>query len=61
LPPVRTSVASGVVDDQRDRVEVQELGVGAAPHTRVQGVDRRDLVGLQREVEDVEVLGDALA
>src|SRR3954465_13580313 len=33
-------------------------GVRAAAHALVQGVDRRDLLRAQREVEEVEVLGD---
>jgi hypothetical protein len=50
----------GVVDGERVGFAVQELGIGAAAHAGVQGVDRRHLVGREREVEDVEVLRDAV-
>ena len=53
-------VVLGVVDDLRVRLQAELRGVGAAAHALVERVDRRDLLGGQREVEDVEVLGDAV-
>ena len=50
----------GVVDDLRVGLHAQRLGVRAAAYALVERVDRRDLLGGQREVEDVEVLGDAV-
>src|SRR6187200_679756 len=56
----RSVAGLGVVDDLRVRVHAELLGVGPAAHAGVQGIDRRDLLGLQREVEDPEVLRDAV-
>src|SRR3954451_23516392 len=50
----------GVVDDLRIRLGAQRLGVRAAAHAGVQRVDRRHFFSGQREVEHVEVLGDAV-
>src|SRR4029079_1518632 len=50
----------GVVDDLRVRVAVELLRVWAATRDLVERVDRRDLVRGQGEVEDAEVLGDAV-
>src|SRR4051812_6478256 len=62
-PSVRYSTATsclGVVDDLRVRLRAELLGVWAAADTLVERVDRRDLLGREREVEDVEVLADAV-
>src|SRR5215207_3016321 len=50
----------GVVDDLGVGLGAELLGVRAAADALVERVDRCDLLGGQREVEDVEVLGDAV-
>src|SRR5215218_3939969 len=50
----------GVVDDLGVGLGAELLGVRAAADALVERVDRGDLLGGQREVEDVEVLGDAV-
>jgi hypothetical protein len=49
-----------VLDLERVVLGVDVLWVGAAAHAGVERVDRRDFFGRQREVEDVEVLCDAV-
>src|SRR5215218_6966547 len=50
----------GVVDDLGVGLGAELLGVRAAADPLVERVARRDLLGGQREVEDIEVLGDAV-
>jgi hypothetical protein len=49
-----------VLDLERIELRVDEFGVRTAARAGVEPVDRSDLVGRQREVEDVEVLLDAV-
>src|SRR6185312_8170529 len=51
---------SGLRDVAAEGLERDGLGLGAAALAGVQAIDGDDLVGGQLEVEDVDVLGDAL-
>jgi len=50
---------SGFVDHDVEQGVAGLVGVGAAAHAGVEGVDARQLVRGELEVEDVEVLRDA--
>src|SRR4051812_19769598 len=59
-PSGRYSIVLRLRDRHADRLERHRLGLGAAAPAGVQRVDRGELVAGQLEVEDVDVLGDAV-
>jgi hypothetical protein len=58
LPRRRQLRSAQVSDDVGVRRAVDQLRVGAATATGVQGIDCRESVSGELEIEDVEVLGD---
>src|SRR3954447_7676828 len=61
--PVRPSgrySTSGLLDLTAEGLEGDVLGLRAATAAGVQPIDRGEFVGGQLEIEDVDVLGDAL-
>ena len=53
------AAASGLWDREAHPVRVHRLRVGAAACAQVEGVDPRQLLRAQLEIEDVDVLSDA--
>src|SRR6478609_9110232 len=59
-PAEYTSAVSGLRDVAAEGLERDVLGLGAAAPAGVEAGDGGELLGGELEVEDVEVLGDAL-
>src|SRR3954449_515604 len=57
-PSGRYSMRSGLRDGTTEGFHRDLLGLGAAAKVGVEGIDARELVAAQLEVEHVEVLGD---
>src|SRR3954465_5535377 len=59
-PSGRYSIVLGLRDRHAERLERHRVGPGPAATAGVERIDGGDLVAGELEVEDVDVLGDAL-